>query len=230
METERRLEALFAQGGEGYALELAAQLEGGGEEPFSPDFEAAMEGMIREQSLRPGRSAGWKRQLRAAGLALVCLAGLGLGAMRVEAIRIPLLELFIGEEEEYTQVQFPSLDDNASFGGEVQDYLPTWTPQGYQLESVSEDSRFIHAAYTKGEGERILLTATPSSGSSVLLDRQGSEVTQTEIGTRGAFLAKRISDGRLVVLMYDNRYAYTLTSYLGQEEAIAVMESIPGPP
>ena len=125
-------------------------------------------------------------------------------------------------------MQFPSLEDNASFRGEVQDYLPTWVPQGYRLESISEDSRFIHAAYGNGKGERLLLTATPSSGASVMLDRQGTEVVQTEIGTRGAFLSRRVRDGRMVVLMYDDSYAYTLTSYLGQEDAISVMESIPG--
>ncbi len=228
MEAEKRLDTLLAQGGEVYARQLASQLEGGGEEEFSPGFEAAMEGMLRERSREVRVHAGWKRQLRAAGLALVCLAGLGLGAMRVEAIRIPLLGLLVGEEESYTQVQFPSLEDNASFRGEIQDYLPTWVPQGYWLESVSEDSRFIHAAYEKDSGERLLLTATPSSGSSVLLDRQGAEVRQLEIGTRGAFLARRGSDDRVVVLMYDNSYAYTLTCYLGEEDAVAVMESIPG--
>ena len=61
-----------------------------------------------------------------------------------------------------------------------------------------------------------------------MLDRQGAEVTQTEIGTRGAFIAKRASDQRIVVLMFDNSYAYTLTGYLPQEDAIAIMESIPG--
>lgn len=228
MEAEKRLDALLAQGGELHARRLAAQLAEGGEESFSPGFEAAMEGMLREGGQAPERSPGRKRQLRAAGLALVCLAGLGLGAMRVEAIRVPLLGLLIGEEESYTQVQFPSLEDNASFRGEIQDYLPTWVPQGYRLESVSEDSRFIHAAYENDAGERLLLTATPSSGSSVLLDRQGSEVSQTEIGTRGAFLARRESDDRMVVLMYDNSYAYTLTGYLGKEDAVAVMASIPG--
>lgn len=222
------LEVLLAQGSKGHAFQLAAQLEGGGEERFSSGFEAAMEGMIREQSRQSGGLPGWKRQLRAAGLALVCLVGLGFGAMRVEAIRNPLQELFIGESEAYTQVQFPSLEDNASFRGEVQDYLPTWVPQGYRLESISEDSRFIHAAYGNGKGERLLLTATPSSGASVMLDRQGTEVVQTEIGTRGAFLSRRVRDGRMVVLMYDDSYAYTLTSYLGQEDAISVMESIPG--
>ena len=47
-------------------------------------------------------------------------------------------------------------------------------------------------------------------------------------GTRGAFIAKRASDQRIVVLMFDNSYAYTLTGYLPQEDAIAIMESIPG--
>ena len=117
---------------------------------------------------------------------------------------------------------------------EVRDYdalptiRPTWLPEGYQLERVEEDSRFIHGVYAGKGGERLLITATPSSGSSVMLDRQGAEVTQTEIGTRGAFIAKRASDQRIVVLMFDNSYAYTLTGYLPQEDAIAIMESIPG--
>jgi len=228
MSGDKELELLFAQGAEGYARRLAGQLEGGQEE-FSPAFEAAMEGMIREQSRRKAETGGWKRQLKAAGLVLVCLAGLGAGAMRVEAIRTPLMDLLVGEQGSYTQVQFPSLEDNASFGGEVRDYLPTWVPQGFRLESVSEDSRFLHAAYVDENGERLLLTATPSSGSSVMLDRQNAVVTQTEIGTRGAFIAQRESDGRLVVLMYDNSYAYTLTGCLSQSDAVSLMGSIPGP-
>ena len=186
--------------------------------------------MILRESSRRGKktAAGWTRQLRAAGLALVCLAGLGIGAMRVEAIRLPLMDFLVGEQESYTHVTLPSLEGNTTFRGEVQDYLPTWLPEGYQLERVEEDSRFIHGVYAGKGGERLLITATPSSGSSVMLDRQGAEVTQTEIGTRGAFIAKRASDQRIVVLMFDNSYAYTLTGYLPQEDAIAIMESIPG--
>ena len=237
MGTERELEQLLAVAGEGCAAQLASQLESG-EREFSPRFESAMgemilressrRGIARESARGRGQSGSGRRQLKAAVLALVCLAGLGLGVMRVEAFRLPLLDFLVGEKEDYTQVQLPSLEDNATFGGEVQDYLPTWLPEGYQLERVEEDSRFIHGVYAGKGGERLLITATPSSGSSVMLDRQGAEVTQTEIGTRGAFIAKRASDQRIVVLMFDNSYAYTLTGYLPQEDAIAIMESIPG--
>lgn len=229
MWADEKLERLLAQEGGTYARRLAEQLEGG-EEDFSPKFESAMEEMIRQASAaRPAAGrGGWKRQLRAAGLVLVCLLGLGAGAMRVEAIRLPLLDFFVGERDAYTQVQFPSLEENPSFRGEVRDYLPTWLPEGYRLESVEEDSRFIHSAFVSEGGERFFLTATPSSGSSVMLDRQDAVVTQTEIGTRGAFIAKRNRDERIVVLMFDNDYAYTLTSYLPQSDAVALMESIPG--
>lgn len=228
MNKEQELEQLLARGAEGCARQLACQLESE-EREFSPRFEAAMEEMIARQSARTAaRKNSWTHQLKAAALALVCLAGLGFGAMRVEAFRLPLLDFLIGEKENYTQVQFPSLEDNPAFGGEVQDYLPTWLPEGYRLESVEEDSWFIHGVYAKEEGERIFLSATPSSGASVMLDRQGAEVTQTEIGTRGAFIARRKSDQRVVVLMFDNSYAYTLTAYLPQEDAVAIMESIPG--
>ena len=228
MGTERELEQLLAVAGEGCAAQLASQLESG-EREFSPRFQDAMSRMIARESARGrGQSGSGRRQLKAAVLALVCLAGLGLGVMRVEAFRLPLLDFLVGEKEDYTQVQLPSLEDNATFGGEVQDYLPTWLPEGYQLESVEGDSRFIHSAYVNSSGERILLTATPSSGASVMLDRQGAVVTQTEIGTRGAFISRRQQDNRMVVLMFDNDYAYTLTSYLEQGEAVAVMESIPG--
>ncbi len=226
---EEEWSRLFAGGGEAYARQLASQLESG-EREFSPRFESAMGEMILRESSRRGKktAAGWTRQLRAAGLALVCLAGLGIGAMRVEAIRLPLMDFLVGEQESYTHVTLPSLEGNTTFRGEVQDYLPTWLPEGYQLESVEGDSRFIHSAYVNSSGERILLTATPSSGASVMLDRQGALVTQTEIGTRGAFISRRQQDNRMVVLMFDNDYAYTLTSYLEQGEAVAVMESIPG--
>lgn len=227
MKTEQQLDRLLAQGSEAYARALSESLTGG-EREFSPGFESAMEALIVGQSGRDRRGNGWTRQLRAAVLALVCLGGLGIGAMRVEAIRLPLLGFFTGERESYTQVEFPSLEDNETFGGQIQDYLPTWLPEGYRLESVEEDSRFIHGLFA-GEGEeRFFLTATPRGGSSVLLDRQGAVVTQTEIGTRGAFIARRTSDQRVIVLMFDNRYVYTLTSYLSEEDAVAIMESIPG--
>ena len=231
MKSEQELDRLLAQSGELYARVLSERLTGE-EREFSPGFEAAMNTIIAREAGRDRREsgAGWTRQLRAAVLALVCLIGLGAGAMRVEAIRLPLLGFFTGERESYTQVEFPSLEDNDTFGGQIQDYLPTWLPEGYRLESVDEDSRFIHGLFVseEQEEERVFLTATPRGGSSVLLDRQGAEVTQTEIGTRGAFIAKRTSDQRVIVLMFDNRYVYTLTSYLSPEEAVAIMESIPG--
>ena len=101
-------------------------------------------------------------------------------------------------------------------------------PEGFLLESVSEDDRFIHALYLDGEGEKLFLSVTPNSGSSVMLDSQDSVVTQTAIGTRGAFLARRNSDSRLVLLMYDNSYAYTLTGYLSDKDAVVMMSSIRG--
>lgn len=229
MKSEQELDRLLAQGGELYSRFLSERLTGG-EREFSPGFEAAIKEAIARESGRDRREniVSFSRQLRAAVLVLVCLVGLGAGAMRVEAIRLPLLGFFTGERETYTQVAFPSLEDNDTFNGEIQDYLPTWLPEGYRLESVEEDSRFIHGLFV-GEGEeRFFLTATPRGGSSVLLDRQGAEVTQTEIGTRGAFIARRTSDQRVIVLMFDNRYVYTLTSYLSTEDAVAIMESIPG--
>ena len=231
MKNEQELDRLLARGSELYARRLSEQLTGG-EREFSPGFQAAMDAIIAEEAGRGRRGSvpGWTRQLRAAALALVCLTGLAFGAMRVEAIRLPLLGFFTGERESYTQVEFPSLEDNDTFGGQIQDYLPTWLPEGYRLESVDEDSRFIHGLFVRedGEEEKVFLTATPRGGSSVLLDRQGAEVTQTEIGTRGAFIARRTSDQRVIVLMFDNRYVYTLTSYLSPEDAVAIMESIPG--
>ncbi len=223
---DRDLDRAIAQGSAVYAQQLAEELTGA-EKRFSPRFEAAMEGMIARQSAAKA-AGGVKRQLRAAAVVLVCFGVLGVGAMRVEAIRLPLLELLVGEQESYTEVAFPSLEDNSTFRGEIQDYLPTYLPEGYQLESVEEDERFIHAAYGCAGRERLLLTATPAGGSSVMLDRQGVTVTQAEIGTRGAFIAEREEDERLVVLMFDNSYAYTLTAYLGREEAVAIMASIPG--
>lgn len=228
MWTDKGLEGLLRQGGEGYARRLAEQLEPGQEETFSPRFEAAMEAALGEAAHPAPKGGGWQKQLRAAGLALVCLAGLGAGAMRVEAIRVPLLDFLVGEQGAYTQVQFPSLEGNDSFRGEVRDYLPTWVPEGYRLESVEEDSRFIYGTFVNDEGERFYLTATPSGGSSVMLDREDAVVTQTEIGTRGAFIAKRRRDDRVLVLMFDNDYAYTLTGYLTQSDAEALMKSIPG--
>ena len=211
---DRDLDRAIAQGSAVYAQQLAEELTGA-EERFSPRFEAAMEGMIARQSAAKA-AGGVKRQLRAAAVVLICFGVLGVGAMRVEAIRLPLLELLVGEQESYTEVAFPSLEDNSTFRGEI------------QLESVEEDERFIHAAYGCAGRERLLLTATPAGGSSVMLDRQGVTVTQAEIGTRGAFIAEREEDERLVVLMFDNSYAYTLTAYLGREEAVAIMASIPG--
>jgi hypothetical protein len=236
MDRDHELEELFAQKGDLFARQLAGQLESGEENQFSPRFDDAVREIIARESDRaaaapataPARSS-WKRQLKAACLVLVCLAGLGLGAMRVEAFRIPLLELLVGSQEKgYTQVQFPSLEGNASFRGEIQDYLPTKAAAGYQLESVEEDDRFIHAVYASDDGERLFLSVTPNSGSSVMLDSHDSVVTQTEIGTRGAFIALRQQDSRLVVLMYDNDYAYTLTGYLTEDEAVDMMASISG--
>lgn len=230
MKTEQELDRLLARGSEAYARILADGLTAG-EYEFSPGFEAAMGEMIARESAGNRRRTGWTRQLKAAVFLLVCLTGLSFGAMRVEAIRLPLLGFFTGEKESYTQVEFPSLENNETFRGEIQDYLPAWLPEGFRLESVEEDSRFIHGLIVNGEGEeeeRVFLTATPRGGSSVLLDRQGAEVTETEIGTRGAFIARRISDQRVIVLMFDNRYVYTLTSYLSEEDAVAIMESIPG--
>ena len=234
MDHDHELEELFSQKGDLFARQLACQLESGEENQFSPRFDDAVREIIARESARiaaapaPARSS-WKRQLKAACLVLVCLAGLGLGAMRVEAFRIPLLELLVGGQEKgYTQVQFPSLEGNASFRGEIPDYLPTQAAEGYQLESVEEDDRFIHAVYASGDGERLFLSVTPNSGSSVMLDSHDSVVTQTEIGTRGAFIALRQQDSRLVVLMYDNDYAYTLTGYISEEEAVEMMASISG--
>ena len=231
MEHDRELKRLFEKEGDLDARQLASQLERGEEHQFTPPFDDAVRQMIGRESARAARPApaAWKRQLKAAGLALVCMAGLGVGAMRVEAFRIPLLELLVGREGQgYTQVQFPSLEGNPSFRGEIQDYLPTWAPEGCRLESVTEDDRFIHAVYAGESGEKLFLSVTPNSGSSVMLDSQDSEVTQTEIGGRGAFIARRRSDGRLVILMYDNSYAYTLTGYIAQDEAVEMMASIRG--
>ena len=125
---DRDLDRTIAQGSAVYAQQLAKELTGA-EERFSPRFEAAMEGMIARQSAKKA-AGGVKRQLRAAAVVLVCFGVLGVGAMRVEAIRLPLLELLVGERESYTEVAFRRWRITAPSGGRSRTTCPPTCRRG----------------------------------------------------------------------------------------------------
>ncbi len=225
---EDQLEQCLKPAFEARAAQLASQLPSDDllEDPhvFSPEFQARMAEMTRKASRK---RPPLRRYVQAAAMFVLCFAALGFGAMQVEAIRTPILRFVVSVTQEYTNITFDGGSDR-ELPSQYEEIAPSHIPDGYLLQEQELTQWHCYANYENSEtGGYFSYMVMSTGGSSTSFDTEDCRVYETNINGRKAYVSVKLTRQTVIVIMFDQDFTYTLAGDLTEEEALAVMESVP---
>lgn len=196
------------------------------EEPpvsFSPAFQRKMAKLIRKAQ----RAEWWQRnrgrvQRTAAMFAVVIMIG-GLLVTKVDAFRVPFLELMYTVRDEFTEIDVKEPNHEHYAEGAFDDYLPAYVPDGYYLDSMEEYEDFFEYTYTNGEEGHYSVSFYESAQDSTV-DTEDAVATKKTVKGFPGFISEK--DGRTIFLWYPNEHQYIIVGTLPVEEILRMIDSI----
>lgn len=161
---------------------------------------------------------------RVASILMAVLVAAAVTTVSVEALRKPVMEFFTQVFERFTQIFF--VDDTPDTRMvEMELYLPTHVPEGYELEQ-EEVLPYIHrTTYTHSySNDKIRYKQRWKKRSEVIADTEDTQYSQVRIGD---YEGITYSNKDMLTLIYsDNLYTYTLSAPLSLDELIEIAKSI----
>ena len=198
--------------------------EGNSAHEFSPAFEKQMKKLIRESQKKQFptyRAKGFRSKIRIAILVavLVCAATM----FSVGAFRTSIANFFFDLEGESSNVQFGDVAESIST--EFNKYLPTYSPEGFFVETVQETpKKSIYIQFSNGNNEFYDLQCNIDV-SNVSVDTEDGKITKTKINNADVTISER--ESRITAVYTVNDIFYSIIGNIPQEEIIKIMESIP---
>lgn len=187
---------------------------------FSSKFERNMKRLLRRQRRTPGRV---KTVLQTIACVIVALVICGTVAWNVEAIRVPIIRHLTSVTETYTAIS----PDKPDYQGETSlysSYLPSYIPDGYELEQTSDKGGFLSIVYSNQDDQKIVLVITHNMGNS-RFDTEDASNRALSINGHQAWLSEKDENRVILVVLANDKYL-SITSELAADTSIKIMESI----
>lgn len=135
----------------------------------------------------------------------------------VEAFRMRVINFFLENHEEYTQV-FPDVTEESQAG------LPTYIPEGFTLAYIEETGESNLIVQYK-DGENVLMYIRGSVNTGMQLDTENAENAEAiNINNTQALFVQK--DGVFSLSWYDEQYSYMLMGQIEKDELIKMAESV----
>ncbi|MCI9467597.1 MAG: DUF4367 domain-containing protein [Ruminiclostridium sp.] len=190
---------------------------------FSPEFERKMHRLVRRTERQAWRQAHRKTLQRAAAMfALVIVLG-GVLVTKVDAVRVPVLSFVFTIEEKFSQIDIVGDKEPSPLSGELEEFLPSYVPEGFWLDAVDEENDQFFVSYVAEDGRGYYINfRTSTDGCSV--DTEEAVVEQREInGYPGVIIQKELEN---IVLWYPQGHEYLIAGTVSLEEIFCILESI----
>lgn len=187
--------------------------------------------LIKKEDAKRRRKQMWKTAKRistsAAIVVLVMLALTSVLFATVEAVRIPIINYFIEQTEDYWKVASPENDNIDGGIIDLKNPLADIVPDGYQISVVDGDSWvMLTAIYENAEMQTIFFSARPYVGT-IVLDSEDAEVNQncTVLGHE-AILVKKNDCVNITWVNKNLNTVFTLVaSQLAETEVLRMAEN-----
>lgn len=201
----------------------AQELEDVPPHKFSPEFERKMQRLVRRTERRTWRQTHRKTLQRVAAMFALAVVLGGVLVTKVDAVRVPVLSFVFTIEEKFSQIDIVGNKEPSPLSGDLQDFLPSYVPDGFWLDSVEEESDQFFVSYMAGDGRGYYVNFRASSeGCSV--DTEDATTEQREInGYPGIIIQK---DGENMILWYPNAHEYFVAGTIPLEELFRIIDSI----
>lgn len=169
-----------------------------------------------------------KRVNALAATFLIVFIGFGIAACTVDAVRIPVQKFFVELGGYFapldgSEINIGNSSDDLVIPEEYAAYIPSYVPDGFSLVNVESQSSMITLEYENDSGDYYVLQFWPAAPDS-FVDGENTQLSSVEIqGSRAVISAE--SDRLTITWMPDGR-KYSVSGYLSEPEAIAILESV----
>ena len=179
---------------------------------FSKSFNKKMAGLMEEKETKVYRLKNFKTL---AAVSLLAIAILGFITMNVEAIRVPIWNLFMGDE--YSVIDYGGKKEEIEIPVEYEEYAPGYVISGYELVYAYADEKRCYLQYSNIDGKKyyimIYLMKTREA-----FDTEEGMVLEKRIGEHNVVMMEK--DGEVWIDYRKNGIAYTING--SAEEMIEV--------
>lgn len=156
----------------------------------------------------------------------------GITILSVDAARAKLLNLVLNMEEEYTSIELTNNRSGNVLGNSLyinweNAYAPTYIPDGYTVQSISNAHNIKFIEYKNVEknsdNQPIVFIQMPTQTKGVV-DTEDAKVTYIQINSYEGVLIEK--DNLVSIIWHNDEYLFDLSGYESKSEMIKIAESV----
>ena len=162
-----------------------------------------------------------KKLVKIAAIFFIIVTVCTITIISVEALRVPILNLFTYTEEKITDIEF--IDNQSNVEGVSFEDCFEYVPEGFELASEEIDGLDASLIYTNMDEESIFIDMY-YGGSSLGVDTENAEYGEIIINESKGFYSTKNGSANLVFTK--NEYVYSIIANLDLSEIIKIAENI----
>jgi len=198
---------------------------------FSLAFESRMQKILKRAKRFKGelKISALKTFQKIGIIVLIILSISFVSLFTVEAIRKEIFNIITTFYEKYIGVSFESESSQNYIIERIEEtYLPSYVPDGYSEVEILKSDNNIIAIYINDKDEMIIYSQDLVRAN---MNIDGEDYTESDIiinGMSGKLFEYAKPDGVLynILIWTDNKYSYSLQTYLIKTEVIKIAESV----
>ncbi|MBC5581526.1 DUF4367 domain-containing protein [Anaerofilum sp. BX8] len=170
-----------------------------------------------------------RRALKTAASVLLVLFGLAATSfVTVSAVRAGFLNFLLGEASDHTKVMLSDAAEGYDLANLPEGwdaiYIPTYLPEGFQLDKVTIGKEAVIAQYIDGKNRYITITQWNRPDVSIFLDNEHGQLQPHTVNDNAALIRSDGTDTSIAWTKDD--YSFLVMSSLSQNDLLNTCESL----
>lgn len=192
--------------------------------PTSVEMDKRIEKLISKHKIKTKIRSFIKSNYKTAACFIVIIVLSSATLLSVEATRNVILNAFVNQFGNYTQIQYEDSTDDEQ---QMDIFRPTYLPEGYKKISEELYGNSALLVYSDESDTEIVLKQRKAEEGTALIDNENTNYTEVDISGNTAFLFKTVKDDNYNVLLWKSRdVVFELTSKINSDELIRMGRSM----
>lgn len=192
--------------------------------PTSVEMDKRIEKLISKHKIKTKIRSFIKSNYKTAACFIVIIVLSSATLLSVEATRNVILNAFVNQFGNYTQIQYEDSTDDEQ---QMDIFRPAYLPEGYKKISEELYGNSALLVYSDESDTEIVLKQRKAEEGTALIDNENTNYTEVDISGNTAFLFKTVKDDNYNVLLWKSRdVVFELTSKINSDELIRMGRSM----
>lgn len=196
---------------------------------LSESFHARTRHLLEEYDKKVKRRRVYKRMMKSAAVFLLVILLPATVVLSVDAFRRPFFNMLFEQHEEYVVI---TENDPEPTGGVYNEpvspdswFMPSYIPAGYALapEQTQEGKQGITLFFVDSQGKEIVFMQNFDM-EATFIDNEDAQISEVLINDKPAYLREK--QGSSILLWYEGKYSFALSSYMDGEELVRMAQSV----